>query len=94
VVVRQKHKPQRSCFVCRESKDKRELIRIVRTPAGTVVVDPTGKANGRGAYLCRRTDCLEKGIQKGRLAQALKTTLLAEDLAALQASIQTELARV
>lgn len=93
-MVRQKHRPQRTCVVCRESKDKRDLIRIVRTPAGAVVVDPTGKANGRGAYLCRQADCLEKGIHKGRLAQALKTILSAEDLAVLQASIQTELARV
>jgi predicted RNA-binding protein YlxR (DUF448 family) len=82
---RKKHKPQRTCVACREIKDKRELIRVVRTPTGQIMLDPTGKANGRGAYLCRTRDCLEKGLQKGRLARALKTTLSREEVQALQA---------
>jgi predicted RNA-binding protein YlxR (DUF448 family) len=93
-MARQKRQPQRTCVVCREAKDKRELIRIVRTPEGKVVLDPTGKANGRGAYLCRQTDCLEKGLRKGRLAQALKITLSTEDGATLETSLQTELAKI
>ena len=86
-MVRKKHKPQRTCIVCREAKDKRELIRVVRTPVGQVIVDPTGKANGRGAYICRAADCLKKGLQKGRIARALKATLSVEELETLQAEL-------
>ena len=88
---RHKHKPQRTCIACRENKDKRELIRVVRTPEKNVVVDPTGKANGRGAYLCRQSDCQDKGLQKGRLDRALKVTLSEADLTLLRSALQTEL---
>jgi len=50
-------------------------MRVVRTPAGDVVVDDTGRAAGRGAYVCRTTDCLDKAITEGALARALKTPL-------------------
>jgi predicted RNA-binding protein YlxR (DUF448 family) len=93
-MLRPKHKPQRTCIACRETKDKRDLIRVVRTPTGSLLVDPTGKLNGRGAYLCRQANCWEKGLQKQRLAQALKTTLSAEEVAELQAQLQAELSKV
>jgi predicted RNA-binding protein YlxR (DUF448 family) len=93
-MTRQKHKPQRTCIACRETKDKRDLIRVVRTPAGDFIIDPTGKANGRGAYLCRQTSCWEKGLQKQHLAQALKVNLSAAELTELQAHLQTELSKV
>ena len=50
-------------------------MRIVRTPGGEVVVDETGRAAGRGAYVCRTADCLDKAINKGALSRALKTSL-------------------
>jgi predicted RNA-binding protein YlxR (DUF448 family) len=84
---RKKHKPQRTCIVCREIKDKRAMIRIVRTPAGQVIIDLTGKANGRGAYLCRSVDCLTQGLHKGRVARALKVTLSTEEVETLQAEL-------
>ncbi len=93
-MTRQKHKPQRTCIACRETKDKRDLIRVVRTPAGDFIIDPTGKANGRGAYLCRQTSCWEKALQKQRLAQALKVNLSASELTELQARLQAELSKV
>lgn len=93
-MTRQKHKPQRTCIACRETKDKRDLIRVVRTPTGDLIIDPTGKANGRGAYLCRQASCWEKGLQKQRLAQALKVNLSAAELAQLQAYLQAELSKV
>jgi predicted RNA-binding protein YlxR (DUF448 family) len=93
-MLRPKHKPQRTCIVCREIKDKRDLFRIVRTPEGRLIIDPTGKANGRGAYLCRQASCWEKGGQKQRLAQALRITLSAEELAELQNQLQAELSKV
>lgn len=82
--ARPKHVPQRTCFVCREKRDKRQLTRLVRTPEGNVLVDPTGKQNGRGAYLCDQISCWDKVLGNGRLLnQALKTTVTADDLAAI-----------
>ena len=89
-----KRKPQRTCIVCRETNDKRALIRVVRTPAGKVMVDPTGKANGRGAYLCRQASCWEKSLQKKLLGHALKTTITEADLTELQAYFKVELPKI
>lgn len=85
--ARRKHVPQRTCVACRQVESKRELIRIVRTPEA-VVVDPSGKLAGRGAYLHDRRACWEKGL-KGPLANALKTTLTAEDRENLLAFMDT-----
>lgn len=78
MMARQKHVPQRTCIVCRTVKDKRDLLRIVRTPEGQIIVDGTGKANGRGAYLCRQVACWETGLRDKRLARALKADISAE----------------
>lgn len=83
--VRKKHIPVRTCVACRSTDAKRALVRIVRLTEGQVVVDETGKRNGRGAYLCRRRACWQKALKTGALARALKTTLNAESLALLQA---------
>ena len=72
-----KHVPQRTCVGCREVLAKRTLIRIVRRSDG-VVIDPSGKLAGRGAYLHNWKSCFERGL-KGGLASALKTTLTPED---------------
>lgn len=74
---RVKHIPQRTCVGCRQVLPKRTLIRVVRTDAG-VRVDPSGKANGRGAYLHNLRSCWEQGL-KGALARALKTELNEQD---------------
>lgn len=66
---------------------------MVRTPAGNVVVDLTGKVNGRGAYLCQQSDCWEKGLKKERLAQALKVMLSPPEISALRASLLAELSK-
>jgi predicted RNA-binding protein YlxR (DUF448 family) len=87
--MRPKHVPQRTCIACRQVKSKRELIRVVRASDGKVLVDETGKANGRGAYLCPDRACWEKGIGQPRcassspLAHSLKATLSEADRAAL-----------
>lgn len=86
-MARKKHKPQRTCIACRETKEKWDLIRVVRTPEGKVIVDPTGKANGRGAYVCRNANCIDIGLQRGRLAKAINVTLSTEELAALLAEL-------
>jgi predicted RNA-binding protein YlxR (DUF448 family) len=73
-----KHIPLRTCVGCRAILAKRVLIRVVRRPNAGVVVDPSGKLAGRGAYLHNRKSCWERGL-KGGLANALKTTLTSED---------------
>ncbi|MGD0765252.1 MAG: YlxR family protein [Dehalococcoidia bacterium] len=72
---RAKHIPQRTCVACRETAAKRGLIRIVRTPAGAIDVDTTGKAAGRGAYLCRRAECWQGALKKEWLSRALRAKL-------------------
>jgi hypothetical protein len=64
---------------CRETSAKRDFVRIVRTPEGTVEVDPTGKRAGRGAYLCARSECWQEALKKERLARALRTAISAAD---------------
>jgi uncharacterized protein len=70
--------PQRTCVACRTTGDKRQLIRVVRTPS-QVEVDPSGKKPGRGAYLCHNGACWQAALQKRRLDAALKTKLTADD---------------
>lgn len=64
--------PQRKCIGCNESKPKKELIRIVKTPEGEMLVDDTGRANGRGAYICNNLECLQKAIKTKGLNRAFK----------------------
>lgn len=71
---RQKHVPQRTCVVCRETNAKRTLTRIVRTGETSFEVDPTGRANGRGAYLCSQLSCWQKAATTPILAKALRVT--------------------
>lgn len=70
--------PQRMCVGCREMRAKREMVRVVRTPAGEIRVDPTGKAAGRGAYVDPREACVTAAIRDRRLAQALEAEIPAE----------------
>lgn len=84
---KRKHIPQRTCVGCREVLPKRSLIRVVRSPQG-VVVDPSGKLAGRGAYLHDRRSCWERAL-KGALASALKTEITAEERSALLAFVAT-----
>jgi predicted RNA-binding protein YlxR (DUF448 family) len=63
--------PMRSCTGCGAKKEKRELIRVIRTPEGSIVLDGSGRANGRGAYLCRNPECLEKARKKRALEKSL-----------------------
>ncbi len=67
--------PQRTCTGCGEVRDKRDLIRILRTPEGEYTVDDTGRKNGRGAYICRRKECLEAAIRNHGLERSFHTAL-------------------
>ncbi len=84
---RKRHVPQRTCVGCREKLEKRNLIRVVRSPEG-VRVDLNGKVSGRGAYLHDRVSCWEQGLN-GALAKALKTNLGLEEQEALRAFMLT-----
>ena len=70
--MRQKKIPMRMCVGCREMHEKRELIRIVKSAEGMVSIDMRGKAPGRGAYICRKSDCLERAMKSRALERALE----------------------
>lgn len=76
--LRPRHVPQRTCVACRQKDAKRHYVRLVRTPTGDVHVDPTGKANGRGAYLCARRSCWDRALETNAVDRALTVTLSAE----------------
>ena len=76
--MQNKKVPVRTCVSCRESKDKRELVRIVRTPEGETIIDLTGKQNGRGAYCCKNKDCFEKLKKNHALDRAFKMQVPAD----------------
>jgi predicted RNA-binding protein YlxR (DUF448 family) len=86
---RPKHIPLRTCVSCRETKSKRELLRVVRTPDGHVLIDATGKKSGRGAYLCARLACWKNALKTKRLERELEVTISDEDRANLEAYIAT-----
>lgn len=91
---RRKHSPQRSCIVCRRQVDKRQLTRVVRTLESGVVIDPTGKRNGRGAYLCDQPACWEKATrQPGILNGALNAQVTEAELAAIAANPRRPVAK-
>ncbi|MGC8488435.1 MAG: RNase P modulator RnpM [Clostridia bacterium] len=80
--------PQRTCVACGTTRDKRDLVRVVRTPDGALALDATGKRSGRGAYVCRDPQCVERGL-KGRIQHVLEVPV-GEDVAmALRAFVGT-----
>lgn len=81
--------PQRTCIACRSTEAKRALVRVVRTPEGRVELDPTGKKNGRGAYVHEQRACWDEALKKDRLARALKVQVPAQDLAELKSHAET-----
>lgn len=82
--------PQRQCVGCRVMKDKKTLLRVVRTPEGRIALDRTGKASGRGAYLCPDESCLKKARKSRALERALETQIPDEVYALLEAQLSQE----
>ena len=70
--------PQRQCVGCREMKDKKSLIRVVRSPEGEISLDFVGKKPGRGAYVCRDVECLKRARKSRALERAFETAIPAE----------------
>lgn len=84
--------PSRICVGCREPKEKRSMVRVVKTAENEICLDETGKKNGRGAYICKNAGCLQRAIQSKGLERSLKTqipeeviNLLKEEMSAVEA---------
>lgn len=88
---KRRKRPVRTCIGCRETGEKRQLWRLVRTPEGRVKVDPTGKRPGRGAYVCPSAQCLEKALSDRRLEAALRVPISPEACQRLKDELSREL---
>ena len=86
----QKKIPMRQCLGCREMKPKNELVRIVRAPEGDIDLDFTGKASGRGAYICPNADCLKKAIKAKAIEKAFETSIPQEIYERLKTRMEVE----
>lgn len=84
--------PTRMCVACKQMRPKRELVRIVRTPAGEIKIDPTGKLSGRGAYVCPTPACAETGLREGRLQHALEVPIPEEAGSELRRAVEAAVA--
>ena len=67
--------PMRQCVGCREMKSKKEMIRVIKTPEDEIIIDATGRKNGRGAYICPSRDCLAKAIKSKGLERSFKMSI-------------------
>jgi predicted RNA-binding protein YlxR (DUF448 family) len=83
----EKKVPLRRCAGCNEQKTKKEFVRVVRTPEGNVILDSTGKANGRGVYLCPKKSCLQKAKKARRLERNLDVSIPEEIWAQLEENL-------
>ena len=86
----QKKIPQRQCMGCRERKAKKDMIRVVRSTDGTVMLDFGGKLNGRGAYICPDPNCLEKARKSKALERSLETEIPQEVYDRLEKEMEAE----
>ena len=82
--------PQRQCVGCREMKDKKSLLRVVKSPEGDVSLDFVGKKPGRGAYVCRDPQCLKKARKSRALDRMLEVSIPDEVYEALERQMETE----
>ena len=81
--------PMRQCTGCREMKNKKEMIRVLKTPEEEFVLDASGKKNGRGAYLCPSGECLERAIKSKGLERSFKQAIPSEVYDELKEEMQT-----
>ncbi len=86
-MAKEKKIPMRKCVGCGEMKPRKDLIRVIRTPEGKVLTDLTGRANGRGAYLCRSSTCFEKAVRAKSLQRSLEVPVDQDTLTMLQKEI-------
>ena len=79
--------PLRKCTGCQQMKSKKEMLRLLRTPEGSIVLDTTGRKNGRGAYVCYSADCFEKAVKNKGLERSLKCKVPEETYESLKKEI-------
>lgn len=84
---------QRTCIACRTTDAKQGFLRFVRKPDGAVELDPTGRASGRGAYVCAKQECFEQALKHRRLSSALKVDISEDDQERLRRDFELEVAR-
>ena len=82
--------PMRMCVGCREMQEKRSLLRIVKNAEGVISFDRVGKAPGRGAYICKARECLDKAMKQRQLERALETKIEAAVFAQLMEEIDAD----
>ena len=81
--------PMRQCLGCGEPKEKRDLIRVVRSPEGELSIDLTGKKSGRGAYICRNVECFRKAKKARRLEKSFEMAIPEEIYIKLEAELES-----
>ena len=86
----QKKIPMRQCVGCREMRQKKELVRVVKSPEGVISLDFRGKAPGRGAYLCPNSECLKKAIRSKAISRAFETEIPQEIYDAMVAEMEAQ----
>ncbi len=89
-MIKRRKIPLRVCIGCQEKKAKKELVRVVRTPEGNIILDLTGKKPGRGAYICPLQSCLQKAIKGKRLEKNLQMPVSSELVNAISAMLENE----
>ena len=87
-MVNAKKFPQRQCIGCGEMKNKKEMIRILKTPEGEFVVDATGRKNGRGAYICPSMECFKKAVKNKGLERSFKMAVPKEVYESLEKEME------
>ena len=80
--------PQRQCIGCGEMKGKKEMIRVIKTAEGEILLDATGRKNGRGAYLCPSEECLKKDIKNKGLERSFKMAIPKEVYESLEKEME------
>ena len=83
--------PQRQCLGCGEMKDKKSMLRVIKTPEGEILLDATGRKNGRGAYICADMNCLNKAIKSKGLERSLKCQIPSDVYEALKKELEKTL---
>jgi uncharacterized protein len=89
-MLKQRRVPMRMCVGCREMKPKKELLRVVKSPEGVIAFDRVGKAPGRGAYVCKSAECLNKAVKTHALERQLECSVSEEVFSQLSAQLNAE----
>lgn len=89
MAVQAKKIPLRKCTGCQEMKSKKEMMRILRTSEGDIILDTTGRKNGRGAYVCCAMECFEKAVRNKGLERSLKCKVPQETYEILKKEIES-----